>query len=145
VALLTFNGETDAFTDGGWNSVGSDAQISGHVVTANFIQIQMSPNTRGSAHQGPDGHYTQTAHTEHHNRNQSTRLIEERWQKGGHVKGDGHIYIKSHAPAQRPSLFPFIFYIYRKVDDVSENYFLLMQWNLMFAPGDVSCRSIFYQ
>ena len=55
IPVLTFNGETDAFTDGGWNSVGSDAQISGHVVTANFIQVQMSPL--------PFRHYIQTAHT----------------------------------------------------------------------------------
>ena len=65
-------------------------------------------------------------------------MTEERWQKGGPVKGNGHIYIESDAPAQRPSLF----YVYRKVDDVSENYFLLMQWSSMFAPGDVSSRSI---
>jgi putative NADPH-quinone reductase len=87
VAVLTFNGETDAFTDGGWNSVGSDAQISGHVVTANFIQIQMSPL--------PFGHYT----PEHHNRNQSIRIYDRR-----KMEKRGHIYIESHAPTHPTSI-----------------------------------------
>lgn len=49
---LTLDRETDALADGGRHSVGSNAQVGGHVVTADFTQVQMSPL--------PFGYYVQT-------------------------------------------------------------------------------------